>query len=190
MVFTPMISSEKLAQTIADTFDPEALEHNLFPIIYNVNVRKNLQSTSDACTTDILFAKERENLWRDEIYQWGLYLQMISTYRSRQMSMEIKSQENTILENWTADAGFAIKEVVEMKNDIVLGWSHDIDVFETVMKVVLLVEVLLRYGRGGIVSRVLEELKNAMTTKESHEFWIEKVEEIFCGVGVQKRVSD
>ena len=174
MVTTPIAASEKLAQVIADTFDPIAIEKYLLSLIYNLNVRQNLQSTVDS-----LFAKERENIWRDELYQWKLYIRILSTSWSRQMSMEFRSQDSQ-LEDWITEVLLAMKLVAESKVDTPLGWSHDVDVFETVMKIILLADVLLRYGRGGKLIGALEEVRDSMTERESHEFWVEKIERICC----------
>ena len=103
------------------------------------------------------------------------------------MSLEIKSHDN-VLEKWAIDGLSAIKEIIEKEDDTPLGWSHDVDVFETIMKVFLLVEVLLRYGRGGEkLVGVLEELKSIMIKRNCHEYLIAKIAEIIVySVGAQK----
>ena len=183
MIFTPMTASEMLAQKIADAFDPETVEKSILEIICQTNVREKIQSPSE-----ILFAKERENKWRDEIYQWGLYIRILSICWSRRMSLEMKSHD-TVLEEWAADGLSAIKEIIEREGDTPLGWSYDVDVFETIKKVFLLVQVLLRYGRGGgKLVGILEELKSTLIKRNCHGYWIEKLGEIIvCSAAVQKR---
>ena len=105
------------------------------------------------------------------------------------MSLEMKSQDR--VEEWVVDGLSAIKEAVDKEDDTPLGWSHDVEIFETIMKVILLVEILLRYGHGGVkLVGVLEELKSIMMKRNCHEYWIEKIGEIIvCSVGVEKRIS-
>ena len=183
MVFTPMTASEMLSQKIADAFDPKTTEKSIIEILCQAKLREQLHYSPE-----ILFAKERENKWRDEIYQWGLYIRVLSMCWSRQMSLDMEPQ-GTVFEKWVIDGLSAIKEIVENEDDMPLGWSHDIDVFETILKVFLLVEALLRYGRGGgNLIGVLEELNSTMIKRNCHEYLIEKIREIIvCSVGVQKR---
>ena len=93
------------------------------------------------------------------------------------MSLEIKSQDK-ILEAWAADGLFEIKHAVDVNDVAPLGWSHDVDVFETAVKVLLIVEVLLRYGCGGSLIGVLKELRSTLMTRMGHEYWIEKTGQI------------
>ena len=89
------------------------------------------------------------------------------------MSLEITAMDLG-LESSTADGISAFKEVIETKDDTPLGWSHDVDLFESVVKMFMVVEVLLRYGRDAKFGSQLEQLKNVMGEKKCHEFWVKE----------------
>jgi hypothetical protein len=175
LIFTPMAASERLAQIIGDAFDPECIEQTINPLISRTNVRQTLRSASDS--SDPLFAKERENIWRDEIYLWQLYLRIVSICWSRKICLELGSY-NDVLEKWATEGLLAVKEAIETNEDPPLGWSHDVDVFETVMKLLLMVEIILRYGCGAGLAGPIETVKQAVAGRRSHEVWLEKMEEI------------
>ena len=82
------------------------------------------------------------------------------------------------LESWVVDSMEVIREVVEAKEDTPLGWSHDIESFESVVKSFMLVEIMLRYGRGKKLGTPLEQLRRAMVEKKCHGFWIKKIAEL------------
>lgn len=175
LIFTPMTASERLAQTIGDTFDSEFIEQIVSRLISRTNIRQALCSAIDS--TDPLFAKERENVWRDEVYLWELYFRIVSICWSRKLCLESGSG-NDILRKWAAEGLLVVKEVIELNDDTPLGWSHDVDAFETVMKLFLTVEIILRYGRGAGVIDTIEAVKQKMVARSSHEVWLEKVEKI------------
>ena len=186
MTSTPMSASEKLAQSIGEAFNPEPLEQIVVDLILETNVRQKLRVALDP--DDDLFAKERENVWRDEVHMWGLYTRILSMCWSRGMSLELEPMDWG-LESWTVDGLEAVKEVIEMKEDTPLGWSHDVDLFESVVKLLMVVEIFLRYGRGGNLGNTLEPLKRAMGEKKCHGFWVEKIVELSYAKGVFSKVA-
>jgi hypothetical protein len=94
------------------------------------------------------------------------------------MEAEDKSESNDVLVEWVIDALDAIKDAVQSKEDAVLGWSHDIDAFESVMKVFTVVAVLLRYGKAGDLLTPLGQLKEVMSRRSIHDVWKERVDDI------------
>jgi hypothetical protein len=181
MTSAPMPASMKLAQSIGETFHPQCLERNIAGLILENNVRHKLQTALQS--DEDLFAKERDNVWRDEIHEWGLYVCILSTCWSREMSLELDLLDLG-LESWAVDSMGAIREVVEAKEDTPLGWSHDIELFESVVKLFMLVEIMLRYGRGKKLGTALEQLKRAMIEKKCHGFWVKKIAELGSAKGV------
>src|SRR5271154_141481 len=187
MTSTPMSASEKLAESIGETFNPKPLEQIVVDVILGNNVRQKFRVALDP--DDDLFAKERENVWRNEVHMWGLYTRILSMSWSRGMSLELDPMDLG-LERWTVEGLEAVKEVIETKEDTPLGWSHDVDLFESVVKLFMVVEILLRYGRGRNLGNTLEPLKNAMGEKKCHGFWIEKIVELGYAKGVCSKVEN
>ena len=178
MTYTPMEASEKLTQLILDTFPAEPVEEEAIKLIVATDVRKEISGAMTAEET--LFAKERENIWRDEIYQLGLYIRVLSQCWSRQMGSTIHSPVDNRLMTWTKEGLTAIMKVVAAVDDTVLGWSQENDIFESIMKVLLVIEVMVRYGKAGEVHKLVEETRDIMVKRKSHAVWREKLEEI-CG---------
>ena len=145
MTFAPISASIELAQSIGDTFHPQCLERNVAGLILENNVRHKLQTALQS--DEELFAKERDNVWRDEIHEWGLYICILSMCWSREMSLELEVLDLG-LETWAVDSMGTVREVVEVKEDTPLWWNHDVELFESVVKLFMLVEIMLRYGRG------------------------------------------
>jgi len=186
LTFTPMSASEKLAQSIGETFDPQPLEKIVIDLVLENNVRQKLQVVLQP--DDDLFAKERDNVWRDEAHLWGLYTGILSMCWSRGMSLELEPIDLG-LEGWAVDGLDAVKELIEMKEDTPLGWGHDVDLFESVGKLFMVVEILLRYGRGRNLGNVLEQLKQFMGEKKCHGFWVKKIGELGYAKGVCCKVE-
>ena len=181
MTFAPISASIELAQFVGDTFHPQCLERNVAGLILENNVRHKLQTAFQS--DEELFAKERDNVWRDEIHEWGLYICILSMCWSREMSLELGVLDLG-LETWAVDSMGAVREVVEAKEDTPLGWSHDVELFESVVKLFMLVEIMLRYGRGKNLGTALEQLRRAIIEKKCHGFWIEKIAELGSAKGV------
>jgi hypothetical protein len=181
MMFTPMSASEKLAQSIGETSNPQTLEKIVVDLVLENNIRQKLQVALHP--DDDLFAKERDNIWRDEIHMWELYTRVLSMCWSRQMGLEL-GPVDLRLERWTVDGLEAVKGVIEMKEDILLGWNHDVDLFESVVKLFMVVEILLRYGRGGKLGNVLEQLKKGIDERKCHGFWVKNIGELGYAKGV------
>jgi hypothetical protein len=176
MVHTPMAASDMLARAIGETFDPRYVEMNVIPLIYETNVHEALETAMGSSIT--LFAKERENVWRDEIHQFELYIHILSSCWSRQMCSESASEESALLE-WVENGISEIKEAIKDKDDVPLGWSSDIEAFEAVMKVFMVVEAFQRYGRGKQVIMHAKELEGIMAKLNGYEMWKEKLSGVF-----------
>lgn len=177
MVACPAIASQQLAQMIGETLDPDALERALLPIMKFDVGAKLLESLN---SEQVLFAKERENIWRDEICQWELYLRILSSCWSRQTRTEQKP-----FVEWAEQGISAFREVAEGHEDTPLGWSSEVDLFEAVVKALLLSGALLKHGCGkGVLNLRLKELKSVLVKKKSHGYWISKVEGILQGRSV------
>ena len=176
MVSAPVIASERLAQMIGETFDADSLERVLCPIMC-FDVRTTLVESLNS--EQVLFAKERENIWRDEICQWELYLRILSTCWSR----PAKAEAMPFVE-WAEKGVSAIREVVDKHEDTSLGWGNEVDLFEAVVKVLMLCKALLNFNCGkGVLDVRLEELKGALVEKGSHEYWVAKLEGILQSRG-------
>jgi hypothetical protein len=175
MLYTPMEASEKLAQLIGETFPPKHVTNYVTKIIFETNVREALTHALNPDET--LFAKERENIWRDEIYQTGLYTRILSLCWSRQMGDDTDGSDDGLV-SWVMDGLDAMGHAIEAKVDEILGWTHDIVAFESVMKIFLLIEVLQRYGRASILTRPLGELIQIMSCRATHEIWRERLCEL------------
>ena len=181
MTSTPISASEKLAQSIGETFPPQSVERSVAGLVLENNVRRNLQTALQS--DEDLFAKERDNVWRDEIHEWGLYMRILAISWSREMSLGLGPLDLG-LENWATDGMKAIREVVDSKEDTPLGWSHDVDPFEAAVKLFMLVEIMLRYGRGKSLGPAIEQLRKAMFEKKCHGFWVKKMGELGSAKGV------
>ena len=174
MVSAPAVAIEQLAQLIGETFDGDSLERALYPIMC-FDVRAALLESLNS--EQVLFAKERENIWRDEICQWELYLRILSSCWSR-----LAKAEAMPFVEWAEEGIFAIRAVVGKHEDTPLGWSNEVDLFEAVVKVLLLCKALLNSDRGkGVLDVRLEELKGVMVGKGSHVYWIGKLEGVLQG---------
>jgi len=176
MVSAPVTASERLAQVIGETFDADSLERVLCPIMcFDVGTTL-LESLN---SEQVLFAKERENIWRDEICQWELYLRILSTCCSRSAEAEAMP-----FVEWAKEGLSAIRAVVDKHEDTPLGWSNEVDLFEAVVKILLLCEALLNLDHGkGVLDVRLGELKGVMVERGSHEYWITKLEGVLQGRG-------
>jgi hypothetical protein len=171
MVSTPYIAAEKLVQRIGERLDPVALEHALYPIMA-FDLQKVFVDSFGS--EQVLFAKERENVWRDETWLWELYISILSSGWARTDKVAV-----TPFVEWGERAISAIREMVEEHEDGPLGWSREVDLFEGVVKVLLLCQALLKYGYGkGVLDLGLSELRSVMTRKNSHVYWIVKIEGI------------
>jgi len=53
----------------------------------------------------------------------------------------------------------------------------------------MVVEILLRYGRGGKLGNVLDKLKKGMSDRKCHGFWIKKIGELGCAKGICSKVE-
>lgn len=179
VAFTPMIASDKLAQLIGETFDPQHLEKRVIKILCQSNIRQEVRVVSQSSSN--LFAKERQNVWRDEVYEFNLYIKIISECWSRQMNSDTGQHRDDLVE-WIEREVVALNEVVELHEDVPLGWSHEKDVFEGVMKLFMVMEALLRYGRARNSVGKFEELERTMTKRESHEYWVERIRDILSTV--------
>jgi hypothetical protein len=176
MVSCPAIASEQLVQMIGETLDPDAVERALVPIIC-FDVRTAVGESLNA--EKVLFAKERENLWRDEVRHWELYLCILSSCWTRQTETE-----GTPYVGWAEQGVSEIRRVVDGYEDGPLGWSSEIEFFEAVVKILLLCQELLKHDCGkGVLDLKLEELKSVMLEKKSHEYWIAKLEVLLEGHG-------
>ena len=172
MAFTPMAASEKLCQVMGESLEPCQLEKFVVNILCQNDMWDELRLVFES--SNGLFAKERQNVWRDEIYEYSLYIEILSGCWSRQMSLGMKSNSSGLV-HWAKNGVSALKTIIERRHDVPLGWSHEIEVFESVMKLFKTMEVLLRYGRAGELTEKFEELKEIMTKRKSHELWIEKI---------------
>jgi hypothetical protein len=187
MVSTPMAASDMLAQAIGETFDPRCIEMNVIPLICETNVHEALETDTGSSIT--LFAKERENVWRDEIHQFELYIHILSSCWRKQMCTESASEESILLE-WVENGISEIKGVVEDKDDVPLGWSSDMEAFEAVTKVFMVVEALQRYGRGKRVLIYARELEGIMSKLNGYEMWKEKLSGVFGDRAAVPRSAD
>jgi hypothetical protein len=177
MVSTPMAASDKLAQAIGETFNPQCIEMDLISLICMTNVREELKTALGTSST--LFAKERQNLWRDEVYQCELYTHILSMCWSRRMCTESASDDDALLD-WVEKSISEIRDVIEFHDDVPLGWASDMDAFESATKVFIIVEALQRYGYNKRVMMLTKGLENTMSKLKGYEIWKEKMEEI-CG---------
>jgi hypothetical protein len=175
MVSTPMAASDMLTRAIGETFDPRCIEMNVIPLICETNVHEALETAMGSSVT--LFAKGRENVWRDEIHQFELYIHMLSSCWSRWMCTESVLEESTLL-SWVENGFSEIKEVTEDRDDVLLGWSSDTEAFEAVMKVFMAVEALQRYGHGKRVKMHARALQGIMAKLHGYEMWKEKLSEV------------
>jgi hypothetical protein len=177
MVSTPMAASNKFAQAIGETFNPQGIVMNLIPLICMTNVREELKTALG--TSNTLFAKERQNLWRDEVYQCELYTRILSICWSRRMCTESSSDDDALLD-WVEKSISEIREVIEFNDDVPLGWTRDMDAFESATKVFIIVEALQRFGYNKRDMMLTKGLENTMSRLKGYEIWKEKMEEI-CG---------
>jgi len=174
MIPTPMAASEKLAQAIGENLDPRAVESYIISLICETKVVETLKGAIES--SDILFAKERDNVWRDELYEWGLYIKILSACWSRQMGLE-SDRRSQALEEWLLNGIAEMKELSQME-DPPFGWSQDIDAFESVIKVFKIAEVILRYGRGEFLQSHLEDLEARMASGNGNGYLAQKLREI------------
>jgi hypothetical protein len=186
MLYTPMEASEKLAQLIGETFPPEQLTAHVTKMICQTDVRETLTNALNPDET--LFAKERENIWRDEVYQTGLYTRILSLCWSRQMGDDAHGSNDELV-NWVINGLDAIAQAIEIKDDEILGWTHDIDAFESVMKIFLMTEVLQRYGKATNLAHPLGELTQITSRRSTHEIWLEKLCEFTRPVSSESSVA-
>jgi hypothetical protein len=169
MVSTPYIAAEKLAQMIGQKLDPAALEHALYPIMA-FDVQKVFVESFGS--EQVLFAKERENVWRDEVWLWELYISILSSCWTR----KDKAAATAFVE-WGERGISTVREMVEQHEDAPLGWSSEVGLFEGVAKVLLLCQALLKYDYGkGVLDLGLTELRSVMICKKSHGYWSVKIE--------------
>src|SRR5262249_2741231 len=130
-------------------------------------------------SSKVLFEKERVNIWRDEIHQFGLNVRILRVCWRRRLSFDAGfNLQDHLLVEWVMQGISAVKSVVSTNDDIPLGWSCDTDAFEAVMQMFMLAETILRYGRLEKMITVLRELHFIMAQKGSHGIWIEKIGEI------------
>ena len=136
MISTPMGSEENLAKAIIETFDYEYIEQNIVPIICQTNIPEALTSPFDS--RDNLFAKERENVWRDEIYELELYLDILSQSCRRLHGGEELSHSRLV--QFARDGVNLIQALPEKYKESPVGWDWDNDVCEMIMKISLILD--------------------------------------------------
>jgi hypothetical protein len=136
MISTPMGSEENLAKAIIETFDYDSIEQNIIPIICQANIPEALTSPLDS--RDNLFAKERENVWRDEIYELELYLDILSQSCRRLQGGE--KLPHSRLVQFARDGVNLIQALPEKYKKSPVGWDWDNDVCEMIMKISLILE--------------------------------------------------
>ena len=143
MISTPMGSEGKLSKAIVGVYDQDTIEQNIIPIICQTNIRQTLKSPLD-CNDD-LFAKERENVWRDEIYQLEHYLKILDQCWSKEKTG--KKMRHSKLVQFAKEGLYLIQELPEEYNENAVGWGWNYDVCEAIMKISLIVDLLGRHGR-------------------------------------------
>lgn len=144
MPATPMGSEEKLSNAIGNTMDIEIIERNIIPILCKTKVDDELASD-----TDDLFARERDNVWRDEIYQYENYLKILARGWMRQTGSQ--KLLDTRLLHYALEGIEMIEGALGKYDKNPVGWGRDNDVCETIMKISLLVDLLNRHGKIKII---------------------------------------
>jgi hypothetical protein len=140
MISTPMGSEEKLANAIVSAFDYDTVEQIIIPIVCRINLSEILNSPLDSM--DNLFAKERENVWRDEIYQLEHYLAILFKCWSKEKGAE--NMLDSRLFQFALDGLNLIEQILEKNKENPSGLGWDNDVCETIMKIGLIVDLLNR----------------------------------------------
>jgi hypothetical protein len=143
MISTPMGSEEKLANAIVSAFDYDTVEQIIIPIICRINLSEILNSPLDSM--DNLFAKERENVWRDEIYQLEHYLTILFKCWSKEKGA--KNMLDSRLFQFALDGLNLIEQIPEKNKENPSGLGWDNDVCETIMKIALIVDLLNREAK-------------------------------------------
>ena len=143
MPATPMGSEEKLSTAIGNTFNIETIERNIIPILCKTKIDEQLASD-----TDDLFARERDNVWRDEIYQFENYLKMLGQVWKRDKGKKLLDSK---LFHYVLGGIEMIERFLGKYDKNPVGWARDNDVCETIMKISLIVDLLNRYGKVKIV---------------------------------------
>ena len=146
MILTPMGSEEKLSKAIVGVYDQDTIEQYIIPIICQTNIRQTLKSPLD-CNDD-LFAKERENVWRDEIYQLKHYLEILDQCWSKDKTG--KKMRDNKLAQFAKEGLYLIQELPENYNENVVRWGWNSDVCEAIIKSSLIVDLLDRHGKIAI----------------------------------------
>ena len=177
MISLPIPASEALAQAIGETFEPLEIEKLIIPFVSVINASVILNT--GVKSSRVLFEKERSNVWRDGIHQFGLYTRILGACWSRRLSVETGfSLQDHLLVEWVMQGISATKSIIQMNDDIPLGWSCDTDAFEVVMQILMLAETILKYGHLEEMVKALTDLRFIMVHKGSHQIWIEKIGEI------------
>jgi hypothetical protein len=175
ITFTPIAASEKLAERIGEIFDPTTLEKTLIPILLEDRIVEKLQSSVQISNT--LFEKERPNVYRDEIHQWGLYIGILEGCWKCRTRMNVTPLQTTLVKEVTEFVA-VLDQIIRTTDDKPLGWSREVDVFESVVKLFMLIDVMLRYLPQTELRDAFERLREFMVEAHSHPFWVERVDKL------------
>lgn len=143
MTSTPMGSEEILSKAIVRVYDNDTIEQKIIPILCQTNILHKLKSPLDR--TDDLFAKERDNVWRDEIYQHEYYLRILDQCWSRKTGGEKVGDSKLV--QFGKEAVHQIQHLSEKYKEDTTGFGWNNDVCEAIMKISLIVDLLDRHGR-------------------------------------------
>jgi len=175
LTLAPMAASEKLAECIVETFGFRLVKQYLI----NSLVKIDIDQTFKRCRlpSTVLFEKERQNVWKDEIFEFDLRLRMLT--RCWEIQSEYFRENSDIfaeggLRHWVND-GLRILDPQFKEEDGMFGWSGQIDLFEFTSKVFMTMQVLPNC-RDDFSTRIwANELVGLIENMEyrHNPFWIE-----------------
>jgi len=175
VTLSPIAASHALAQFFQQNFDPGHLREHVVLSICELNIGTVLRAT--VRRSEVLFEKERENLWRDEIREFELRLRLLLTPFRDGKSRCPKSRVmwlNQQLTEWVERSLQSVKDFFAVHDDSVFGWNSDTDAFEALAMTFMAVAVWGRVHFNPHMIETLEELKISMKEKGQYPYWQEK----------------
>lgn len=169
ITLNPMAASEQLSEAITRKFDPYAIKRDIINSICRMSYDQVLYSA--VRPSNILFAKERSNVWRDELFEFELKIRMLERCWPAEPEDIDKSEQE--LGRWIYNALSVALDVFK-RNDGAFGWSSDVDAFEVLSKIFAVREAMLRYQEDQHLEKFADVWRKAIEGKNSHPYWVEK----------------
>jgi hypothetical protein len=174
IILTPIAAGETLIEEIYWQFSAAQIKSYIIKTICKPDVAANLTAAPEP--GNILFEKERQNVWRDELHEFDLRLRML--LRNWTKENDSIDKDDAILKNWLKSSLSSLCSLLKDRDEV-FGWSSHVDTFEAVSKVFMTLNALPVGRRDDELENTINTLKEMIRNDGANPFWVDAYPNLF-----------